>query len=533
MLTTYHNEIKTNYPNAVIYTRVSSKEQEKEGFSIPAQLKLLQRYAEEHNYKVVNEYSDIETAKKVGRNAFNEMIAFLKKQNIGKQSGQSCRVILVEKTDRLYRNIKDWVTLDELDLEIHFVKENCVISKDSRSNEKFMHGLKVLMAKNYIDNLSEETKKGMLEKAEQGIYPSFAPIGYINVECNSRRYIQPDPNMAPTIVKLFEWYSTGKYSLKSLTSKIHDEGLSFRKSGNKIPKSHIHQILTNRIYYGDFDWNGKTYHGIHKPLVSRELWDTVQDMLSNKGNNRSIQQKHEWAFQGLVSCGHCGCALTAEKKKGRYVYYHCTGHKGKCNEKYVREEVLAEEFGIALKTIKIEGDVLEWIISALKSSHEDEQRYYNEIIASLQKDYSRLQHRLDKMYIDKLDGNISQEYFNKKNIEWRNEQDEIHKKIESHKNANRSYIDEGIKILELSNRAWELYENQEMAEKRRLLDFVFSNSVWADGKLTPNYRKPFDLISEAVKIQEEEVERTGRHFDKTAKNEIWLPRLDSNQEPPG
>ena len=83
--------------------------------------------------------------------------------------------MLVEKTDRLYRNLKDWVTLDDLDLEIHFVKENVILSHDSRSSEKFIHGIKVLMAKNYIDNLSEETKKGMLEKAEQGIYPTVAP----------------------------------------------------------------------------------------------------------------------------------------------------------------------------------------------------------------------------------------------------------------------------------------------------------------------------------------------------------------------
>src|SRR5439155_22967626 len=89
--------------------------------------------------------------------------------------------VLVEKTDRLYRNLKDWVTLDDLDLEIHFVKENVILSRDSRSSEKFIHGIKVLMAKNYIDNLSEETKKGMLEKAEQGIYPTVAPLGYRNI----------------------------------------------------------------------------------------------------------------------------------------------------------------------------------------------------------------------------------------------------------------------------------------------------------------------------------------------------------------
>ncbi len=82
------------------------------------------------------------------------------------------RVMLVEKTDRLYRNLKDWVTVDELDVEIHFPKEGVVLSRESRSSEKFMHGIKVLMAKNYIDNLSEEARKGMQEKAEQGIWPT-------------------------------------------------------------------------------------------------------------------------------------------------------------------------------------------------------------------------------------------------------------------------------------------------------------------------------------------------------------------------
>jgi hypothetical protein len=212
----------------------------------------------------------------------------------------------------------------------------------------------------------------------------------------------------------------------------------------------------------------------------------------------------------------------AEKKKGQYVYYHCTGHKGKCPEKYVREEELAEQFGEALKAIKLDGDVLEWVVTALKSSHEDEKKYHDEVMASLQRDYARLQHRLDQMYVDKLDGKISQEFYDQKSIEWRNEQTAILRKIEKHQNANTSYIDEGIKILELSNRAWELYEKQEMTEKRRLLNFVFSNSTWACGKLTPKYKKPFDLISEMVEFQKEEEARTGTKFDKTAQNENWL-----------
>src|SRR5437867_8988294 len=190
---------------AAIYARVSSKEQEKEGFSIPAQLKLLTAYAVEKGFAVVQQYVDVETAKRAGRSGFTAMVEFFREQSRAKIPANPCRVLLVEKTNRLYRNLKDWVTLDELDLEIHFAKENVVFSHDSRSSEKFIHGIKVLMAKNYIDNLSEETKKGMLEKAEQGIYPSFAPLGYINVRCGDRRYIQPVPEIAMVIRQLFEW----------------------------------------------------------------------------------------------------------------------------------------------------------------------------------------------------------------------------------------------------------------------------------------------------------------------------------------
>src|SRR3979490_585158 len=183
---------------AVIYARVSSKEQEKEGFSIPAQLKLLKQYPSANGFVVAQEYGDVETAKQAGRAAFGEMVAYPKAHS-------DVRVMLVEKTDRLYRNLKDWVTVDELDVEIHFPKEGVVLSRESRSSEKFMHGIKVLMAKNYIDNLSEETRKGMQEKAEQGMWPTMAPLGYRNVAGpDSKRIIISDPDIGPMVSKIFE-----------------------------------------------------------------------------------------------------------------------------------------------------------------------------------------------------------------------------------------------------------------------------------------------------------------------------------------
>jgi site-specific DNA recombinase len=191
---------------AVIYARVSSKEQEQEGYSIPAQLKLLKEYAAKNNYQIVKEFVDIETAKKAGRENFNTMIQFVK-------ADVNIKAVLCEKTDRLYRNFKDYVTVDELDLEIHLVKESEVLSKNSKSHQKFIHGIKVLMAKNYIDNLVEETRKGMLEKAERGIFPSGASLGYINaekkVEGNTIRFLELDKTRAPVINKIFRLYATG------------------------------------------------------------------------------------------------------------------------------------------------------------------------------------------------------------------------------------------------------------------------------------------------------------------------------------
>ena len=229
-------------PKAVIYARVSSKEQEREGFSIPAQLKLLREYAERKGLPILQEYTDVETAKKSGRTQFSDMVKFFKAEG-RKKKDPGCRILLVEKTDRLYRNFKDYVTLDELALDIHLVKENDILSPNSRSHQKLLHGIKVVMAKNYIDNLSEEIKKGMQEKAEQGLYPSLAPLGYVNVICNGKKFIQPDPDMAPLVQKLFQWYATGSYSLLELTKKIQrgriglQEGTAWSFQGAPSPKS--------------------------------------------------------------------------------------------------------------------------------------------------------------------------------------------------------------------------------------------------------------------------------------------------------
>jgi len=500
---------------AVSYSRVSSKDQEKEGYSIPAQQKLEMNYAAEHGFAVVREFIDVETAKRAGRTGFGQMVEYLRKN-------RSCRVLLVEKTDRLYRNFRDYVTLDELDVQIHFVKENGILSRDSRSSEKFIHGIKVLMAKNYIDNLSEETRKGMLEKAQQGTWPSCAPLGYLNVVGpEGKRMIRPDPEVAPIIARVYERYATGNYSVRAMARTARADGLAYRKSGDAVPTSTIHKILRNRIYTGDFDFDGITYHGTHEPVVSRELWEQTQAILDGRGSKRTHRVKDMFAFSSLITCGHCGCALVGEMRKGRYVYYHCTGYKGKCSEPYTREELLEAKFTELLKGISFSEEVLAWVTLALRESHADERKFHDQALGRLQREHRRIQERIDAMYLDKLDGRVDREFFDRKAGEWRTEQARIQREIETHRAANQSYIEEGIKLLELAQSARALFETQPPREKRRLLDFVLSNCSWKDGDLTVEYRQPFDVLAVAVASEQRMMAAQGVN---SSQNEIWLLR---------
>jgi site-specific DNA recombinase len=267
---------------AVIYVRVSSREQKKEGFSIPAQRRLLREYACKNSFYVVKEYEDNETAKSSGRGDFGEMVAYIK-------ANKDVNAILVEKTDRLYRNFKDYVLIDELDVTVFLVKENEVIGKEASSNQKFMHGIKVLMAKNYVDNLSEEVKKGLRQKAEEGIYPhNCPPLGYKMGRENGKAVPVVDELNRDLVKAMFDRFATGTYSLKSLITELHDEGIVIPENFPRatklksISKSTVQRILKKPMYYGDFLWKEKLYVGTHERIVSKSIWDKVQSVFAQK-----------------------------------------------------------------------------------------------------------------------------------------------------------------------------------------------------------------------------------------------------------
>ena len=519
--------LATTKTKVVLYIRVSSKEQSEEGFSLDAQLKFLNDYARSRDMEVVHTYMDVESAKAAGRTEFGQLVKFLESQQALPSGQSSCQTVLVEKTDRFYRNVHDLVIIRDLGVTVHLAKENVVMSPGSRSHDKFVHGLNVLLAERMVDNLSEETKKGMLEKARQGIWPSFAPIGFMNVEGPSgKRIIVQDEVLAPLVARMFEMYATGLHSMKDLCREAERIGLVHRKSGRKLTKSAMYDLLNNPIYYGDFYWKGILYNGNHTPIISKYLFEKVQQMLNKRSSCPTGRQKHDFLFHGLMTCGHCGCAMVAELKKGKYVYYHCTGNRGKCPEKYSREELIDQKFTESLGRIQLDKEVVDWIVEIMNSSTADERAQRDAQVAALGQQKQKLEARLDKMYLDKLDGILDDEEYKRLSNNYRADLSDMKFKIEQLQSKNQERITDSNRVLELAQKAASLYSAQISDEKRKLLNCVYSNSTFAGGELTANFRKPFDLIA----ITNDEYKQKMATFpEKNDHLEIWRPLPDLNR----
>ena len=268
--------------------------------------------------------------------------------------------------------------------------------------------------------------------------------------------------------------------------------------------------------------------------MSAELWERVQAVLDGRFASKAKRGRHDFAFSGLIACHACGCAAVGEIKKQRYVYYHCTGYADKCQgnpascrRKHVREEALEAQFTELLGRLRFDDEVLEWVRDALHASHADERREHEEAIKRHQAEYNRLNDRIHAMYVDKLDGLVDMAFYDRMSNRWREEQNRCQREIERHRNADKSYLDEGVALLDLAPNAESLFAKQEPREKRRLLNFVLSNCAWEDGEVVATFREPSDILAETTTVAA--LAEMGESV-KSAKTEIWLGDLDSNQD---
>ncbi len=480
--------------SAVLYCRVSSKEQEETGYSLPSQQKLLSEYAHRKSFTVVKIFSVAESASgSKQRKVFAEMMAFIAKHDI--------KNLIVEKVDRLTRNFKealsanDWIGEDE-DRKIHFVKQNLILHKNAKSDEKFRWDIEIVLAKKYISNLSEEVKKGQAEKLSQGWLPTKPPIGYKTVGDNGHKIHIIDSIVSPFIKKIFELYASGSYSMEALRRQIYNEGFRTR-AGNQPAKSMIGKILTEPFYYGAMKWKDILYvEAKHEPIITKELFDKAQSV--RKGHLTPAYSKHSFQFKKMMKCGECNGTVTAEIQKG-IVYYHCCHYKNCSQKPYTPEKEIEDQlFGTFNFFKNITPQEADAIRANIKANHAQEIEYKEDTLKALNARYMQLQGRLDMLYNDRLDQKITTDIWEKKQAEVNAEQQEIQEQILKIKNIETKYFEIWLNILDLSQRALEIYKKRSPEERRLLLSHIFSNLMLKDKKVLPLLKKPIEVLSKRV-----------------------------------
>ena len=313
-----------------IYARKSTDDEERQILSIQAQLDELRMLAKKEGIQVVREYVEAQTAKKPGRPIFNAMLKAIKK---GEAQG-----IVAWHPDRLARNSVDGGRLIyDLDTGRLVALKFPTFWFENTPQGKFMLNIAFGQSKYYVDNLSENIKRGLRKKLRDGIFPNKPPIGYINDP--KTRAVIVDPERAPLVVKMFEAYATGRYTSAQIKELVTAWGLR-TFNGLTLPLSKVLWTLDHIFYTGVFRFNGEVYEGKHPPLISRELFERVQAVRKKAGRGRYAKHSR-FPLRATARCGHCDCQYTAEFKKG-HEYYRCGKRRGPCDSKTIRGEAFAQ-----------------------------------------------------------------------------------------------------------------------------------------------------------------------------------------------
>ncbi|MFA6554266.1 MAG: recombinase family protein [Candidatus Paceibacterota bacterium] len=480
--------------DCVIYARVSSREQEETGYSLDAQEKLLKEYAGKRNLTISKVFRISESASgKQIRLVFNEMLEYTVKNDVN--------IILCEKIDRLTRNLKDasivndWIQEDEA-REVHFVKENSVVNKNTRAHENLVWDMKIAIARFYTNNLSEEVKKGQKEKIAQGWLPCTPPLGYKTIGDKGHKIHVIDEVRGPFMKKAFEYYATGNYSLMALSDKLYSEGLRAR-NGCQLGKSCLHEILKDPFFYGDMIWKGVLYRGgKQEPLISKELFDSVQTALVRDGAPHYKRRQH--IFSKMIHCGECGSTIYGEVQKG-HIYYSCKHYKT-CSQRYsTREEEIENSILSVFRIFEAITPVeAEQLYQKIRDDHKGESEYKENMLKALQERYNSLQKRLDILYDDHLDEKITRDRWESKQAEIMSEQEGIQSQIARLKNDEVKYFERYIDIIDIARRSREIYEKRNPMERRMILKKIFSNLVINNEKVSYTLEKSVEMIAKRV-----------------------------------
>ena len=332
-------------PRFFIYARKSKKEDKPEVKSIKDQIAEMNDLAG-RGLVVVDVLAENKSAKIPGRPVFNDMLRRIAR---GEANG-----ILAWHPDRIARNMLDGGHVIHL-LDSGKIKhlKFATFWFDNTAQGKLNLGIQFGMSKYYVDKLSDDIIRGQRQKAKEGIWPMVAPVGYLND--HQTKLIYPDPDRSHFILKCYELYGSGTFTIDRLRETV--DGLGFDRKGKRFCRSQYHRILENPLYCGIINYGNETYEGKHMPIVSRDLLDQVQKVMKGNTNPKGVGLK-PYLYRGMFRCGECGCMVTSETQKG-HNYVHCTKRvKKNCSQPYLREENVASQVSKVLSRITIPDDGL-------------------------------------------------------------------------------------------------------------------------------------------------------------------------------
>ncbi|MFA5095334.1 MAG: recombinase family protein [Candidatus Paceibacterota bacterium] len=493
---------------AIIVARVSTDEQKENSPS--AQLFRMQHYCENRDFIISKEFSFIESAYKIKRDEFDNIIEFIEDCIKRKEKIAVC----FDKVDRLSRNIFDkrvaWLYEKAInnEIELHFVSDSQVINDKMNAGDKFAFGMKLGLSKYYSDAISDNVKRAFEQKRRNGEWTGAVRLGYLNVpadiEKRLRKDIIIDPERGYLITKMFEMYATGNYSLETIRKEITDLGLRSLKEF-KLSKSCVENILKDPFYCGIATSKKYEQTWVHKypRLITQELFERCKEIREGKNKKRSKFVSKEFIFKGLLTCKNCGCMLSPEihkKKSGlTYVYYSCTNSKGICKRQYVPETALLKPIYKVLDQFEgITEEAQNTIVKELRETTEAEVTFHKAQVNRIRAEYDQLKKKDDRlleMYLEE-DKSITKDIYDKKHQEYHDKIQLLEIELSEHTNADYDYQTTVATVLSVARRVKEIFESSEPYEKRAILNYLLQNPVVNEKKLEFTIRSPFNLVLE-------------------------------------
>lgn len=365
-----------------IYIRKSSEQDEKQAMSIESQRREMEKIQENEELEVVKIIEESKSAKNsFSRPGFTQLMAGLMD---GEYEG-----ILTWAVDRLSRNAGDLgLLVDLMDQEkLQVVRTHDRTFLGNNPNEKFLLMLLGSQAKLENENRGKNVQRGMRAACAQGRRPYATPLGYKLVPGESihepnRAVI--DEEKAPIVKEIFKMVGEQNISVSQVWKRINKIGY-FSKQGKKLAKSRLQKILADTFYYGEFEYpkkSGNWYQGIHESLITKDLYEKVQENIANR---RPKTARRKWGevpfkFNRIFKCGECGSGICGELHRNRhnrlYLYYSCNKSCsfGDCKQKRIRGKDLLDQIA------EIAEQITESDVGELNQRQKDDLTRYNRFV---------------------------------------------------------------------------------------------------------------------------------------------------------